>query len=133
MNFGKDLIYCANRAEELRKALHSKNKICQHDCKQFRLGMLTVLGNLGFLTYEDEPIDITNTAGAWDKELRGLEASEENAWISVTVRLPIEANHYLTVSEEGIHVRFYSKEWGWNRDYGEVYYWMPLPEAPKGV
>ena len=85
MSLGKDLIYCANRAEELRKALHRKNKICQHDCKEFRLGMLTVLGNLGFLTYDDESIDVTNEAGAWDKELRGKgEAEEVGHWTEYT-------------------------------------------------
>ena len=52
-------------------------------------------------------------------------------WISVDERLPEQANHYLTVSEEGIYVRFYSSEWGWNHDFGEVTHWMPLPEAPK--
>ena len=53
------------------------------------------------------------------------------AWISADERLPEQANDYLTVSEEGTRIRFYSKEWGWNRDYGDVFYWMPLPEPPK--
>lgn len=73
MSIGKDLIRYANKCEEFRKSLHCKNKISQHDCKECRLGMLTVLGALDFLTYEDEPIDIANKAGAWDKELKGEE------------------------------------------------------------
>ena len=73
MNISKELICYANEGEKLRKALHRKDKIAQCDCKEYRQGMLTVLGALGFLTYEDEPIDITNKAGAWNKELKGEE------------------------------------------------------------
>lgn len=66
----KDLICCANRAEELRKALHRKIKISRYDCKAYRMGMLTVLHNLGFITDQDEYMNIENKAGAWDKELK---------------------------------------------------------------
>ena len=69
----KDLIHCANEAEKLRLALHRKDKISQYDCKAYRMGILTVLCRLGFMTYEEEAIDIANKAGAWDKELRGVE------------------------------------------------------------
>lgn len=67
----KELICCANEAEKLRLALHRKNKMAHCDCKEYRQGVLTVLSTLGFLTYDDESIDITNIAGACDKELRG--------------------------------------------------------------
>ncbi len=69
----KDLIYCGNKAEEMRKALHRKEKISNYDCREFRLGMLHVLYSLGFMTYSDESLDIMNLAGAFDKELRKSE------------------------------------------------------------
>lgn len=73
MSISKDLIRYAEHGENWRKALHRKDKISQYDCEAYRRGMLTVLGDLGFLTYEDEPIDLANKAGAWDKELKGEE------------------------------------------------------------
>lgn len=69
----KDLIFCANRAEELRKSLHSEKKICKYDCKEYRMGILTVLCNLGFITDPDESLNIVNSAGYWDKQLRSKE------------------------------------------------------------
>lgn len=69
----KDLIYCGNTAEELRKALHSKKKMSRYDCKAYRMGVLTVLLKLGFITDQDEYMNIENKAGAWDEELKGAE------------------------------------------------------------
>ena len=73
MSISKDLIRYAEHGENWRKALHRKDRMSRYDCKEYRMGMLTVLGDLGFLTYEDEPIDLANMAGALDKELKGEE------------------------------------------------------------
>ncbi len=66
----KDLIHCANTAEDLRKALHKKDKMSHNDCKEYRLGVLRVLWDLGFIRDHDESINIMNFAGAIDKDLR---------------------------------------------------------------
>lgn len=66
-----DLIYCANRAENLRKALHKKDKMSPYDCKEYRRGVLDVLCVLGFIADPDESLDIINKAGAWYKVKHG--------------------------------------------------------------
>lgn len=68
-----DLIYCADRVENLRKALHKKDKMSPYDCEEYRIGVLDVLCVLGFITDPEESLNIINKAGAWDKDLR-LEA-----------------------------------------------------------
>ena len=66
----KDLIYCANTAESLRKALHKKDKMSPYDCREYRMGVRDLLCTLGFITDVDEAINIMNKVGAWDRDLR---------------------------------------------------------------
>ena len=54
-------------------------------------------------------------------------------WIAVKDRCPDKAGEYLTYSEAGYHVRYYSPGSPYWTNFWAFYvkYWMPLPPVPK--